>query len=143
MIVDDVDPHFSTQTKARKAALDILFQADARGLEIREVLAAQQGLANHPMRPLTRAIVHGVADHLSSIDQRIAECCTNGWTLERMPRVDRSLARMAIFEIDHTDTPDAVVVSEIMELASWLSTNESPAFLNGLLGQAVRTHTTQ
>ncbi len=135
----DVDPRFSTQTKARKSALDILFQADARGLSVRDVLEQQRDLAEHPLRELTVAIVEGVAEHQLAIDQRIAECCTNGWTLERMPRVDRNLARMAIFEIDHTDTPDAVVVSEVMELASWLSTNESPAFLNGLLGQAVRT----
>ncbi|WP_297740558.1 transcription antitermination factor NusB [uncultured Tessaracoccus sp.] len=137
----DVDPRFSTQTKARKSALDILFQADARGLSIRDVLEQQRDLAERPLRELTEVIVEGVAEHQQAIDQRITESCTNGWTLQRMPRVDRNLARMAIFEIDHTDTPDAVVVSEVVELASWLSTNESPAFLNGLLGQAVRTTT--
>lgn len=136
-----VDPKFSTQTKARKAALDILFQADLRGLESGDVLLEAQALAEQPLRPLTCDIVRGVGEHLGAIDRRIGESCADGWSIERMPRVDRALARMAIFEIDHTDTPAPVVISEIMELASWLSTNESPAFLNGLLGRAVRDTT--
>lgn len=134
----DVDPKFSTQTKARKAALDILFQADMLGLGFDDVLRHQQELAELPLRPFTIELVQGVAEHQQAIDQRISECCEGGWTLPRMPRVDRNLARIAIYEIDHCETPDAVAIAEAIELASWLSTNGSPAFLNGLLGQAVR-----
>ncbi len=134
----DVDPHFSTQTKARKAALDILFQADLLGLDPRDVLREQQALAEHPFRPLTTAIVEGVGEHGEAIDRRIRACTRNGWTIERMPCVDRTLARIAIYEIDHSDVPNAVAIAEALELASWLSTNSSESFLNGLLGQAVR-----
>lgn len=137
--MDDVDPHFSTQTKARKAALDVLFQADMRDLDISETLAEQQAIAEPPLREFTVAIVHGVADHQRAIDQRISASCAGGWTLERMPRVDRALARIAMFEIDYTDTPTAVIISEIVELASWLSTEQSPAFLHGVLGHAAST----
>lgn len=136
--MSDVDPRFSTQTKARKAALDILFQADMRGQDPAQALVEQQGYSEHPYRELTIDIVQGVASHLRDIDQRIAESTDAGWPLERMPRVDRCLARIGIFEIDHTATPDPVVISEIIELASWLSTDDSPAFLNGLLARAVR-----
>jgi transcription antitermination protein NusB len=136
--VEDVDPRFSTQTKARKAALDILFQADMRGQDFADALLEQQGYADQTFRALTIDIVQGIAEHERAIDQRIAECADSRWTLERMPRVDRNLARIGIFEIDYRDTPDSVVISEIMELASWLSTDESPAFLNGLLARAVR-----
>lgn len=142
--MDDVDPKFSAQTKARKAALDVLFLADMRGQELSDALLEQQSYAELPFRALTVDIVQGVAAHRIAIDQRIAESAESGWTLERMPRVDRNLARIGIFEIDYTDTPDSVVISEIVELASWLSTDESPTFLNGLLGRAVeagRNHT--
>ncbi|WP_199729760.1 transcription antitermination factor NusB [Tessaracoccus sp. OH4464_COT-324] len=137
----DVDPKFSTQTKARKAALDLLFQADMRGLSIIKVLDEQRALAETPIRPFTIELVQGVAQHLQQIDRRINDCAAGNWTVARMPRVDRNLARIAMYEIDHSETPDAVAIAQAIELATWLSTNESPAFLNGLLGQAARSKT--
>lgn len=130
-------PHYSAQTKARKAALDILFMAEQRDASLSEMFAEQRSLSGTVVRDLTRSIVLGVAEHLMEIDQRIAESTSQTWPLERMPSVDRNIARMAVFEIDYTDTPPAAIISEAVRLAGDLSTDESPAFLNGLLSKAL------
>lgn len=130
-------PHYSSQTKARKAALDILFMAEQREASVSETFAEQRTLAGTTVRPLTTDIVLGVAEHLQEIDQRIAESTSMNWPLERMPSVDRNLARLAIYELDYTDTPPAAVISEAVRLAGDLSTDDSPAFLNGLLSKAL------
>lgn len=124
----------STRTKARKRALDILFEADLRALPATEVLAAHREQNEPPVRDFTAELVEGVAAHGDDIDTRIAAALTGGWTLERMPRVDRNLARLAVYEALHTDTPTDVVLSEAVSLCEQLSTDESPAFLNGVLG---------
>ena len=133
----DVKPHYGSQTKARKAALDILFMAEQRDASISETFAEQRSLTGHIVRELTTAVVLGVAEHQLAIDQRIAESTTMNWPLERMPAVDRNLARIAIFEMDYTDTPPAAIISEAVRLAGDLSTDESPTFLNGLLSKAL------
>ena len=130
-------PHYSTQTKARKAALDILFMADQRGASISETFTEQRSLAGGVVRELTSAIVLGVAEHQLEIDQRIEESTNSAWPLDRMPSVDRCLARLAVFELDYTDTPPAAVISEAVRLAGDLSTDDSPSFLNGLLSKAL------
>ena len=130
-------PHYSSQTKARKAALDILFMADQRDASVSETFAEQRSLSGNTVRELTTDIVLGVAEHQLEIDQRIAESTTINWPLERMPSVDRNLARIAIYELDYTDTPPSAVISEAVRLAGDLSTDESPAFLNGLLSKAL------
>ena len=129
-------PHYSAQTKARKAALDILFMAEQRGASLSETYTEQRSLSGGAVRDLTRDIVFGVAEHFDEIDQRIAECTSAAWPLDRMPSVDRNLARMAIYEIDYTPTPAGAVISEAVRLAGDLSTDDSPTFLNGLLAKA-------
>lgn len=124
----------STRTKARKRALDILFEADLRDLPATEVLAAHREQNEPPVRDFTAELVEGVAAHRDDIDTLIAAALTGGWTLERMPRVDRNLARLAVYEALHTGTPTDVVLSEAVGLCEQLSTDESPAFLNGVLG---------
>ena len=81
----DPKPHYSTQTKARKAALDILYQAELRGDSVAETFAEQRSLAGREVRELTTRIVLGVAEHQMEIDQRIAESTSSTWPLERMP----------------------------------------------------------
>ena len=71
--------------------------------------------------------------HGSEIDARISACLAPGWTLPRMPRVDRNALRIAVFEIDYGEVPDAVAISEAVQLVSDLSTDDSPAFVNGVL----------
>ena len=85
------------------------------------------------------SLVHGVASNQPDIDRRISASLAGGWTLERMPAIDRNLARIAVFELDHTDTPPSAVIAEAVKLAAELSTDDSPPFLNGLLSRALAT----
>ena len=123
----------SARTKARKRALDILFEADLRQTSALDVLHDQTELGDPPVRPFTTELVEGVERHRGQVDQLIAEGLAGGWTLERMPRVDRNLARVAVFEIVHTDVADEVAAAECVALAQELSTDDSAVFLNGLL----------
>lgn len=135
---DRVRTHLSTRSKARKRALDILFEADLRGTDPLQTLDVRTDLADPPVRDYTSEIVRGVMAHEPDIDRRIAASLTPGWSLERMPRVDRAAARIAVFEIDHGLVPDEVAVAEAVALVGDLSTDESPDFLNGLLGAVLR-----
>lgn len=123
-----------TRTKARKRALDILFEADLRGLDPAETLADRIALGEPPVRPFTITLVEGVREHLGEIDALIASSLREGWSLRRMPHVDRALARVATFELLYGDTEPQVAVAEAVTLGRQLSTDQSPAFLNGVLG---------
>ena len=128
----------STRTKARKRALDILFESELRGRNPIETLAERTAEADPPVRDYTAALVRGVQRHLGELDGRIRAHLAPGWTLARMPRVDRAAVRIAVYEIDHVeDVPDPVAVSEAVELVGDLSTDESPGYVNGLLGAIV------
>lgn len=124
--------------KARKRALDVLYEADLRGRPAVEVLAGYvQRLALPRPEHLGYAIslVEGVAAHLDRIDELIASYA-EGWTLDRMPAVDRNLARIAVYELLYVDeVDDPVAISEAVELAKQMSTDDSPRYLNGLLGR--------
>ena len=122
-----------TRSKARKRALDILFEAELRGLDPLVTLEERTTAASPPVREYTAELVRGVAAHTAEIDARITACLAPGWTLPRIPRVDRNVLRIAVFEIDHGEVPDAVAVAEAVQLVSELSTDESPAFVNGVL----------
>ncbi|SDT46229.1 transcription antitermination factor NusB [Microlunatus soli] len=125
----------STRTKARKRALDILFEAELRGRTAIETLAERTADADPPVRDYTAQLVRGVEEHRPELDGRITAHLAAGWSLPRMPRVDRAAIRIAVYEIDHVaDVPDAVAVSEAVELVGELSTDESPSYVNGLLG---------
>jgi transcription antitermination protein NusB len=124
--------------KARKRALDVLYEADLRDLPPSRVLAAYLERIAAP-RPdhLDYAIglVEGVARHLDRIDELIASYA-EGWTLERMPVIDRNLARIAVYELLYVpEVDDPVAITEAVELARQMSTDDSPRFLNGLLGR--------
>lgn len=123
----------SARTKARKRALDILFEADLRQVDPLVVLAAHVELDDPPVRPFTGELVEGVVMNLVTLDQIIAGSLASGWTLARMPRVDRNLARIAAYEIVHTEVSREVAVAESVALAQELSTDDSATFLNGLL----------
>jgi N utilization substance protein B len=124
--------------RARKRALDVLYEADLRGLDPKEVLAAYIQRLEEPRPshlPYAISLVEGVAEHRERIDELIGSYA-EGWTLRRMPPVDRNLARIAVYEIlwvDEIDPP--VAITEAAELARQLSTDDSPRFLNGLLGR--------
>ncbi|WP_198153951.1 transcription antitermination factor NusB [Catenuloplanes japonicus] len=124
--------------KARKRALDVLYEADLRNLPPVEVLANYLQRIEQP-RPehigYTITIVEGVAAHLDRVDELLSSYA-EGWTIDRMPVVDRNLARIAVWELLYADDiDDAVAISEAVELARQMSTDDSPRFLNGILGR--------
>ena len=129
----------AARTKARKRALDVLFEADQRGLDPLAVLArrvAEPG-TQAPVAAYSVDIVEGVVAHLERIDEVLATH-SHAWTVARMPAVDRNLLRIGVWEILwNDDVPDAVAVSEAVGLAEELSTDESPSFVNGLLARIV------
>ena len=123
--------------KARKRALDILFEADARAVPVGTVLAEQvrrrQATGDDPLNEYTVTIVEGVRAHQAEIDATLV-ASSHGWTLERMPLVDRAILQVAVFEIAYAeDVADAVAISEAVRLATDLSTDDSPQFVNGVL----------
>jgi len=124
--------------KARKRALDVLYEADLRGAPVAEVLAAYLARLPQPRPehlPYAVGLVEGVAAHLERVDELIGSYA-EGWTLDRMPVVDRNLARIAVYELLYVDEiDDAVAITEAVELARQMSTDDSPRFLNGLLGR--------
>ncbi len=132
----------SARTKARKRALDMLYSADMRQVPVEQVLVAEAERAvNEPERQASwlyaREIVDGIVDHREEIDELITTH-SRGWTLERMPAVDRALLRIAGWEILYNDeVPTAVAIDEAVDLARSLSTDDSPSFVNGLLARLV------
>lgn len=125
------------RTKARKRAADILFESEQRGIDSAQLLAdrVRTPHTEAAVPQYTVEIVEGVLDHRDRIDEAL-ETYSHGWTLERMPAVDRALLRIGVWEVlFNDDVPDAVAVDEAVELVAGLSTDESPAFVNGLLGR--------
>lgn len=123
------------RTKARKRALDVLFEAEQRGIEPRTVFLRVATEASSPLNPYTEELVDGVVAHRDRIDELIATYA-EGWSIDRMPAVDRNLLRIAVFELLYgADVPSNVAIDEAVGLAGDLSTDESPAFINGLLGR--------
>ena len=123
------------RTKARKRALDVLFEADQRGADVLETLAERVAVGEPPVPDYAIALVEGVVAQGERIDELLTTY-SQGWSLDRMPAVDRAVLRLGTFElIWRDDVPDAVVISEAVGLARQLSTDESPAFVNGLLAR--------
>jgi len=125
----------STRTKARKRALDILFEADLRAMPIDEILAAHVAENTPPVRDFTVSLVEGVAAETDTLDALISDALATGWTLSRMPRVDRNLARLALWEMRASEIDSAIIIAEYVSLADGLSTDDSATFLNGVLGR--------
>lgn len=130
----------SARSKARKRALDMLYQADVLDAPIADVVrAAADRAANEPDRVASwvyaREIVDGVTDHREEIDELISSYA-QGWTIERMPNVDRAILRLASWEILHNpEVPAAVAINEAVGLAKEYSTDDSSRFVNGVLGR--------
>jgi transcription antitermination protein NusB len=125
----------SARTKARKRALDIVFESELRGLAVGQTLGDRQAAANPPLNPYTVTLVEGVIAHQADIDDLLSTYAT-GWTLDRMPAVDRTVLRLAVFELIYVDeVPSAVAINEAVTLVKDLSTDESPSFVNGVLSR--------
>ena len=125
----------AARSKARKRALDILFEAELRGLPTLELLSERQSLGDVPVQPYAAELVRGVATHSDRIDELISWNLVD-WTLERMPAVDRNILRIGVYELLWAgDVPDGVAISEAVALAQSLSTDNSPSFVNGVLAR--------
>jgi N utilization substance protein B len=125
----------AARSKARKRALDILFEAELRGLPTLQLLSERQSLGDVPVQPYAAELVRGVASNRERIDELISWNLVD-WTLERMPAVDRNVLRIGVYELLWAaDVPDGVAISEAVALAQDLSTDNSPSFVNGVLAR--------
>jgi transcription antitermination protein NusB len=125
----------AARSKARKRALDILFEAEIRGEPVLDLLATRTQEASPPVPAYAGELVRGVQEHRQQIDELLT-AYAQGWTLDRMPAVDRNILRIGVQELLwNDDVPDAVAISEAVTLAGELSTDDSPAFVNGLLAR--------
>ena len=129
----------SARSKARKQALDILFESDIRGSVALDILVSrdvvEEGPDARPIREYTREIISGVSEHRRKIDELIATYA-QGWDMDRLPAVDRSILRIGIYEIIWANQlPDAVAIDEALTLAKELSTDESAGYIHGVLGK--------
>jgi N utilization substance protein B len=129
----------SARSKARKAALDLLYEADIRGsnavetLNLRDIV--EEGPYARPIREYTRELVIGVGDNFRKIDELITTYA-QGWDMDRLPAVDRNILRIGIYEILWSQTtPDGVAIDEALTLAKELSTDESAGYIHGVLGR--------
>ena len=123
------------RSRARKRALDLLFEAEVRGVPVLELLAERTAAADPPVSDYAAVLVRGVHEHLAQIDELLATYSA-GWALDRMPAVDRNVLRIGAYELLWRDeVPDAVAISEAVVLAGDLSTDVSPSFVNGLLAR--------
>ena len=124
----------AARTKARKRAVDVLYEADVRSRDRRALLAERVADGNPPVPEHSIRLVEGVDEHAARIDDLI-DTHASGWSIDRLPDVDRAILRMAVYELLWADdVPDAVVIDEAVELAKTLSTDDSPAYVNGVLG---------
>ena len=124
----------AARSKARKRAVDVLYEADVRSRDRRSLLAERVADGNPPVPDHTVRLVEGVDEHAGRIDDLI-DTHASGWSIDRLPDVDRAILRRAVFELLWADdVPDAVVIDEAVELAKALSTDDSPAYVNGVLG---------
>jgi N utilization substance protein B len=133
----------SARRKARKRALDVLFAADIRGVDVAEVLSSEQARVHEDPKRFTDTdyateLIHGVVAHSETIDQALRDVATD-WPLQRLATVDRAILRIGVFELNYRDDiPTAVAVSEAGELAAELSTDESRSFVQGVLGAVAK-----
>lgn len=120
-----------TRRESRERALALMYEAEQKGLarfaELLDVLPVEP-------EPFAAVLVVGVSDHLAEIDELVGRYSV-GWTVARMPAIDRNLLRMATFELGWTDVPVGVCISEAVELAKRYSTDDSHTFVNGLLSR--------
>jgi len=130
------------RSKARKRALDLLYAADLRGEQATDTLDRTVEEGSAPTNDYTVTLVRGVVEHQTRIDELLSTY-SEDWTLDRMPAVDRNVLRLGVYELLYADdVPDAVAVSEAMALVQDLSTDESPGFVNGILGTILRNKAT-
>ena len=126
----------AARSKGRRRAIDLLFEAEQRQLNARDLLRERLAapVTEAPLTEFTADLVVGVVDHWTQINDLLTTY-SQGWTLERMPAVDRAILRLGAYEVLFADVPEGVAISEAVALATELSTDDSPKFVNGLLAR--------
>ncbi len=129
----------TARSKARKRALDVLYEAELRGSDAVATLGERLAQADPPVPEYAVELVEGVVAHRERIDAVLASYAAADWPLERMPAVDRNVLRIGTYELlFRDDVPTGVVISEAVELVTNLSTDESPKFVNGVLARVAQ-----
>lgn len=134
----------AARTKARKRALELLFESEQRGVNVGTLLEERVAAptTQHPLPEYAVQLVRGVLDHWSQINETLTTY-SQGWSLDRMAAVDRAALRLGVWEIVWNDeVPDTVAISEAVELVEALSTDDSPRFVNGLLARVAEVKST-
>ncbi len=133
----------AARTKARKRAVDLLFEAEQRGVNVSALLVERvaKPVTEAALNEYTVTLVEGVVAHWSDINE-LLETYSHGWTVERMPSVDRAILRLGAWEVLYGEVPEGVAISEAVALATSLSTDESPSFVNGLLARLAQVRPT-
>ena len=126
----------AARSKARKRALDVLFESEQRGVDPLATLAQRVAQADPPVNDYTVTLVEGVVRAHREINALIG-ASSREWALDRMPAVDRTVLRLGTWELLHGDVPAAVAIDEAVELVKTLSTDDSPAFVNGVLARVL------
>ena len=129
----------SARSKARKQALDVLYEADIRGNDALQILESRdvpgEGPDARPIREFTRELIMGTVENRRKIDELIMTYA-QGWDMDRLPAVDRNILRLGIFEILwSTNVPVSVAIDEALNLARDLSSDESSKYIHGVLGR--------
>ncbi|MGO3022052.1 MAG: transcription antitermination factor NusB [Brevibacterium sp.] len=125
----------SARTRARRRALELLFEAGQRRLAMDELVTLRSNDPDYPMKEYAVEIVTGISEKQAEIDE-ILSTYSEGWTLDRMPAVDRSLLEIGTWEMLFNDeVPDKVAIDEAVSLARQFSTDDSPGFVSGLLSR--------
>ncbi|MFD6097884.1 transcription antitermination factor NusB [Nocardiopsis flavescens] len=121
--------------KARRRAVEVLYEAEVRNISVEEVIGRRRAQPEPPINEFTEQLARSIDEHRRRIDD-LLDTYAIGWTLERMPVVDRNILRMGAYELLWAeDIPDAVAIAEAVGVAKELSTDESPNFVNGLLSR--------
>jgi N utilization substance protein B len=129
-----VSGRFGGRTLARAQALQLLFQADVNNRTVEEVLSGDYAISDGPLDPYGQELALGVDSRRYAIDA-VIRASSASWSLSRMPVVDRNILRLALYEmIEEDDITVAVAIDEAVELAKAFGTDESPRFINGVLG---------
>ena len=130
--------HFGGRTLARSQALQLLFQAEATGRTVYEVLEGDYALSEGPLDPFGEMLARGADDMRSDLDA-VIEVTSSNWSISRMSSVDRNLLRLALYEMLEVDeVAVAVTIDESVELAKAYGSDDSFRFINGLLGRVAR-----
>ncbi len=124
------------RTKSRRRAIDLLFEAEQRQVNATELLKERLAtpVTDAPLNEFTANLVTGVVDNWSQINDLLATY-SQGWSVERMPAVDRAILRVGAFEVLFGEVPEGVAIAEAVAIATELSTDDSPKFVNGLLAR--------